>query len=223
MPVALTRRSLLRSAAVTSAGLAAACAPAVPEQTRSAGAPPAAGSGGWQQQWDTLIAAAKKEGQLVVQLPLGTGFRGAMDAFAKAFPGIEPEAQQFPDSNAYIPKISGERKAGIYTFDVGATTVTPMLQVFKPEGFIDPLKPILIRPDVLEDKAWYGGFDSRFADLTKTHVFRHQIQVIRSVFINTDLVKDDEIKSLDDLLDPKWKGRIATSDVTQGLSTRHPS
>ncbi len=216
-PDGLTRRGLLRTGALTAAGLAAACAPAAPPPVGQLDpAPAGSGQESWQAQWDALVTAAKKEGQLVVQVPLGTGFRVAMDAFAKAFPGVEPELQQFPDSNAYIPKISGERKAGIYTFDVGATTVTPMLQVFKPEGFIEPLKPAIIRPDVLDDKAWHGGFTSRFADLTKTHVFRHQVQVIRSVFINTDLVKEDEIKALDDLLDPKWKGKIVTSDVTQG-------
>ncbi|MEK7214455.1 MAG: extracellular solute-binding protein [Chloroflexota bacterium] len=167
-------------------------------------------------EWDKLVEAARKEGKVVIQTPAGAGYRPAIDAFAKAYPGIEPEAQAFPDSNAYIPKITGERQAGIFNFDVGATTVTPMLQVFKPQGFLDPLRPALIRPDVLDDKAWIGGFESHWADLTKSHVFYYQSSIYRAVYINTDQVKEDEIKTLDDLLNPKWKGKIVTSDVTQG-------
>lgn len=215
-PDGLTRRDLLRTGALTTAALAAACAPAAPAPADSRIAPAPGGQESWQAQWDALVAAAKREGTVVIQTPLGTGYRDAIEAFAKAFPGIEPEQQAFPDSNAYLPKITGERKAGLYTFDVGATTVTPILQVFKPEGVIDPLKPVLMRPDVLDDKAWHGGLEGRWSDLTKSHVFKHQISVTRSIYINTNLVKEDEIKTLDDLLDPKWKGKIVSSDITQG-------
>jgi iron(III) transport system substrate-binding protein len=69
---------------------------------------------------------------------------------------------------------------------------------------------------VVEDKAWYGGFESRWADSTTSHVFRHMLNVTRSLWVNTDLIKEDEIKTIDDLLDPRWKGKIVTSDVTQG-------
>jgi ABC-type Fe3+ transport system substrate-binding protein len=209
----LTRRDLIRTTGLAGAGLAAACAPgaSAPQATTSSG------KTGWEADWDTLVAAAKKEGQVVVQFPLGASFRLVMDEFAKAFPGVEPEMQQFPDSNAFVPKITQEWKAGIYTFDMACITVTPMLQDFKPAGFLEPLKPNIIRPDVMDDKAWFGGFDSRFADLTKSHVFRHEIQITKSVYLNTDLVKPDEIKALDDLLDPRWKGKIVTSDVTQGF------
>ena len=215
-PQRLTRRNLIQSGAVAAGGLAAACAPAAPPPSATSASTAGRGEP-WQGEWDALVAAAKKEGSITIHAPLGTGYRDASDAFAKAFPGVEPELQQFPDSNAFIPKITGERTAGIYTFDVGSITVIPMLQVFKPQGIIDPLKPLIFRPDALQDDAWYGGFESRWADLTKSHIFRHQTQVNRTIYVNTDLVKEDEIKSLDNLLEPKWKGKIVTSDVTQGF------
>ena len=68
----------------------------------------------------------------------------------------------------------------------------------------------------MDDKAWLGGLDARWGDIGKTHVFRHQFNIQRAIHINTELAKEDDIKSLDDLLDPKWKGKIVTSDVTQG-------
>ncbi|MEK7217331.1 MAG: extracellular solute-binding protein, partial [Chloroflexota bacterium] len=91
-----------------------------------------------------------------------------------------------------------------------------MITHFKPQGFIEPLRPALLLPEVLDDKAWNAGFEGQFADLTKTHIFYHQLTITRSIIINTQLVKEDEIKALDDLLDPKWKGKIVSSDVTQG-------
>ncbi len=42
------------------------------------------------------------------------------------------------------------------------------------------------------------------------------VSVTRPIYINTNLVGEDEIKSVDDLLDPKWKGKIVTSSLVQG-------
>lgn len=209
-----SRRGFLRVAALAPLGAAAACAPAVTPSSAPVTAP--AQRAAWENEWDKVVEAAKKEGKVTIQTPAGAGYRPAIDAFAQAFPGIEPEQQAFPDSNAFIPKITAERQAGLYNFDVAATTVTPMLTHFKPQGFLDPLKPVLLLPEVLDSKAWYAGFEGQFADLAKSHIFYHQFNVTRSVTINTQLVKEGEIKTLDDLLDPKWKGKIVTSDVSQG-------
>jgi iron(III) transport system substrate-binding protein len=195
------------------AAAAPTTAPAAPKTDAAA---PAAKTNDFQAEWESLIEAAKKEGKVVVQTPAGAGYREAVDQFSAAFPGIEAEHQPFPDSATYIPKITNERQAGIYSVDVLATTVTPLLQVLKPQGFIDPIKPLLIRPDVLDDKAWWQGIDARWADLTKTHVFRFGVTVTRSIYINTNLISEDAIKSVDDLIDPQWKGKIVTSDLVQG-------
>jgi len=170
----------------------------------------------FQAEWDALVDAAKKEGKVVVQTPAGAGYRESVDQFSKAFPGIEAEHAPFPDSATYIPKITSERQAGIYSVDVLATTVTPLLQVLKPQGFIDPVRPLMIRPDILDDKAWFQGYEGRWADLTKSHVFRYGVSVTRPIYVNTNLIGADEIKTVDDLLDPKWKGKIVTSDLVQG-------
>jgi len=179
-------------------------------------APAAAPAKDFQAQWDELVDAAKKEGKVVVQTPAGAGYRENVDEFGKAFPGIETEHMPFPDSATYIPKITSERQAGIYSVDVLATTVIPLLQVLKPQGFIDPIRPLMIKPDILDDKAWYQGFDARWADTAKTHVFRYGVTVTRPIYVNTNLISPDEIKSLDDLVDPKWKGKFCCSDLVQG-------
>jgi iron(III) transport system substrate-binding protein len=234
----VTRRNFLRLAGAASTGLlVAACssapaaqptaAPAKPTTAPAAAAPttapaakadaaPAAKTTSFQADWDALVDAARKEGKVVVQTPAGAGYRESVDQFGKAFPGIEAEHSPFPDSATYIPKITSERQAGIYSVDVLATTVTPLLQILKPQGFIDPIRPLIMHPEALDDKAWFQGFEGRWADLTKTHVFRYGVSVTRSIYINTNLIREDEIKSVDDLVDPKWKGKFVTSDLVQG-------
>ncbi|HEX3247256.1 MAG TPA: extracellular solute-binding protein [Chloroflexota bacterium] len=199
----------------TSGGAPATSAPAQP-----AAAPPQTAPGGTNaatSAWNDLVAAAKKEGKVVIQTPVGSGYREGVDAFMAEFPGIEAEIQSFPDGATFVPKIQGERKAGVYTFDVASTTVVPVLQILKGEGTYEPLKPEIIHPEALDDKAWYKGFDGRWADTAHNMVFKHQFSANPSVYINTNFVKEDEIKSIDDLLDPKWKGgKIVSSDLQQG-------
>jgi iron(III) transport system substrate-binding protein len=236
----LTRRSFIRMVSVTSSGfLLGACSaaapappptaapvkpaqPAPPPQPTAAPkaapaqqAPAAPTTSSSDAQWQALLEAARKEGTVIVQTPAGAAYREAIDVFAKSHPGIEPEHISFPDAATFVPKIRADRQAGIYAIDVGATTITPFIQFFKPDGVIDPLKPLL-RPEILDDKVWHGGVDGRWGDIGKTHVFRYQANIQRAIHLNTNFVKEDEIKSVDDLLDPRWKGKIATSEVTQG-------
>jgi len=192
---------------------AAACAPAATPTTDSPGS---AAKAAWEQEWDSLVAAAKKEGKVVVHTAVGAGFREALDEFTKAFPSIELDLQQYPEAATYGQKIRQERQAGIYSLDVAVLPVAGVFHELKPMGALDPLRPILFRPDVLDDKAWDGGFEFQWMDIDKNVAFRVRRDATNQIWINTDLVKEGEIKTIDDLLDPKWKGRISTADPRQG-------
>ncbi|MEK7214072.1 MAG: extracellular solute-binding protein, partial [Chloroflexota bacterium] len=76
-------------------------------------------------------------------------------------------------------------------------------------GFLEPIRPLLFRPDVLDEKAWLDGI--QWLDNDKKWSFMFQ-SVVNLLLINSDLVKDGEIKTAADLLDPKWKGKITASD-----------
>lgn len=118
----VSRREVLRAGGLVAAGMAAGSAPQAPSGTEGGRA------AGWEGQWEQVLAAAKRERTVVVQTPAGAGFREGLEAFAKAFPGVEPEQQAFPEAATYVPKILQERKAGIYTLDVAAIPAISPLQ-----------------------------------------------------------------------------------------------
>src|ERR1051325_2251294 len=140
-----TRRGFLLANAV---GLAAACAPAVTApSSQSTGSPSKAE---WEQQWDDVVAKARGEGQLSITTLVGAGFRKALDTFEESFPGVNVDQQTFGTASLMIPKIQQERAASIYSFDVSVFTITSMLSTLKPTGALDPLRPVIFRPDVLD-------------------------------------------------------------------------
>ncbi|MEK7214463.1 MAG: extracellular solute-binding protein, partial [Chloroflexota bacterium] len=143
------------------------------------------------------------------------GFRKAFDAFEKTFPGGTLERQGYASSSLVIPKIQQEQKAGIYGYDVIQHSIQSFLTNLKPVGAFAPLAPVIFRPDVLDDKNWADGFQTGFVDGDKlVYMFGWYSS---KWAINTDLVKEGEIKSIKDLLDPKWgNGKIGMVDVRSG-------
>lgn len=212
MKADLTRRAFLGTGA---AAAAAACAPgaAVPEGAGSA-APPAGAP--WEKDWTDLVAAAKKEGGLEVLSLTGVGYRHALDAFQEAFPGINVGHQAFSSATAWVPKVEQERKAGVYSFDIALVPSVSALVNIKPIGGWDPVRPVIFRPDVLEDKAWQEGYEAGYVDLDRKWCYTFTLNVSRSWGYDSNQIKDGEIKTVQDVLNPKYKGKIILADVRMG-------
>jgi iron(III) transport system substrate-binding protein len=81
------------------------------------------------------------------------------------------------------------------------------------EKILDPLKPLLVMPEVVDGSKWKTG-KVWFLDPEERFVVRPFSSVATLLFINTDQVKPDEIRSVKDLLNPKWRGKISTEDPT---------
>jgi hypothetical protein len=69
-------------------------------------------------QWDNALAGAKQEGKVVVNFTGGTGLQKIANDFEDAFPGINAEATSFTSANLWVPRVTQEWQAGIYTWDV---------------------------------------------------------------------------------------------------------
>jgi iron(III) transport system substrate-binding protein len=210
-----TRREVLRLLGASGvAALAAACsqAPAAPPpttppaQTGAAAAPAAA-------DWDGVVAAAKQEGHLVVATYAGNSNRAVMDAFEAAYPGIKVDQTGFQSSSRdFFPRFFQERQAGLYQWDLLLVPSTEVIVQAVPQAAVDPIRPLIVRPDVLDDKAWLDGFEGGWLDKGKQYSYAVTRSRSQALWIDTNQVKDGEIKSYKDLLDPKWKGKIMAGD-----------
>lgn len=210
----LARRTFLQT------GLGAAlagCAPSVtapsdPGPSREAKAP-------WEAEWERVVAAAKQEGKLSLLAQGSAGLREGIDAFEQAFPGIEVDAEGPPAMGTYAQKLLGERQAGIYSKDIGQMFTVTAFAVFRPAGVFDPIRPALVLPDVTDDSKWFGGFEFGFQDAAKEIAYGFSWEKQLNVWVNTDLVKEGEIKSGRDLLDPKWKAKMVFAEPWTSGST----
>ena len=66
---------------------------------------------------------------------------------------------------------------------------------------------------MLDDSKWVDGFEGGFSDIDKKWGYAICRYLENQLWVNTDMVNPDEFKSIDALLDPKWKGKILGGDV----------
>jgi ABC-type Fe3+ transport system substrate-binding protein len=184
-------------------------------------APSGTGSGAaWEQQWNGLIAAAKQEGGLIVLGPPTPELRRRLpEAFQQRF-GI-PVEYTGQASGDFAARLASERSAGVYSADVVISGSNSMYEVLAGRGQIEngvmgmlaPLRPALILPEVL-DLSKYRTGKLIFMDPAEQYVYRMNNTVGRTITLNTDYVRLDEIKSWYDLLKPEYRGRIVSYDPT---------
>jgi ABC-type Fe3+ transport system substrate-binding protein len=213
----LSRRAFLTVAAlggvaVVSAGAAAAGPRALREVV-------------WSRQWDDLVAAARAERTLSLVTWADTwggpgygGFGATIRRFEQAFPGVVVDPWLAESSaSVWLARARAVRRAGQPIFDLALVQTDAALKQGAPDGLWAPIRPLLFRPDVLDDAVWRGGFDARFLDASGVLCFGWEHQVLHAYAVNTDLVHDGDIASLEDLLDPTWTGKVLSSDPRVGI------
>jgi iron(III) transport system substrate-binding protein len=214
------------SAALIMLALAAACGPAAPSPT--AAPPPAApastqtgsGAADWEQQWNALVAAAQKEGKVVVFGPPTPEMRTMLpEAFKKRF-GIEMEYNGIAGGE-YSARLASERAAGVYSADAVINGSDSMFRVVAAEGkvtdgvmgMLAPLRPALLLPEVLDPTKYRTG-KLWFDDPPGEYILRIANFVAGNVELNTRVVPQATVTSWQDLLKPEYKGKIAGYDPT---------
>lgn len=185
-------------------------APAKPPEVPKA--PVSATAQGWEAEWATVLAAAKKEGEVTgIYTQWEPGARVALiEAFKQKF-GIDLEFSPVGKGTEATVKLTAERRAGLYMSDVIGLGGTTTLLEMKPAGLLAPIEPMLILPEVKDPKNWMA--ERVFLDQGK-YVIGFSATYNPYLDRNTDLVKEGDIKSYNDLLDPRWKGKIVMGDPT---------
>jgi iron(III) transport system substrate-binding protein len=211
-------RLAVAAVAVLAVPLLASCG----NDSASAGDPDAAASmasscGGEQATWSKLIKDAQDEGTVTVAGPPSPDVSEQLpEAFDKAF-GIKVEYLA-GSSGETAQKIASEREADIHSLDVFLAGGNTMSTVIYAGKWLANLKDELVSPDLADPAIWRGDGATRpFVDEPDGNsVAKISIQGQAQFIVNTDLVKDGEITGWQDLLDPKWEGKIVAMDPTTG-------
>lgn len=175
----------------------------------------AATKAAWEQKWETTVAAARKEGQLLLLNTGGEQVRANLVAPMRDRFGIALDVIS-GSQNELLQKISTERRAGLYLVDLTLFSPTTYIDTLKPQGMVSPVSQYLILPDVKDTGNWIGN---KFPMFDKDGTVVAIASGYQSyIFYNTDLVKEGEIRSYRDLLNPKWKGKMVMLDPTAGAS-----
>ncbi len=166
---------------------------------------------GWEAEWNKTVEAAKKEGKvLIYSTPGGDVIRAIAGAFEKKY-GIKVDWVN-GRGEQLTQRMQQEKVAGIKAVDVVMSGDATTLTVMKPAGLLGKLGAQLILPEVTDPHAWLND-KMPFYDKDQTGLAMLATSQ-RYVIINTTLVKENEITSYKDLLNPKWKGKITMNDPT---------
>lgn len=159
---------------------------------------------------ERTVEAAKKEGRVVVSIPTSAELRKEFETgFQKAYPGIELELSVARGA-ANINKIIDEQNAGLRTIDLHIGGSTSIITGLLAQNQLEPVLPAMLLPEVRDPKYWWGGHI--WADNAKKFIYGFTAYMTETIWYNTTLAKAEEIGSWDNLLDPKWRGKIAILD-----------
>ncbi len=208
--------ALLLAACGQNAAPAGSAKPAVSTSAAASGSPAAVASSAGQAQakpsaasWDQIVAAAKREGSVVIYGQAGASVSELLTTgFRQQYPDIKVEFNGANGSELET-KIQTERQAGRFGVDImlhGPPNLLHMAQV----GVLDPIADSLVGPEGNPSK-WLGGkFD--FSDDGGRYVLMLLGGVATPAIYNPTMVNLSEITSYRDLLAPKWKGKLAMLD-----------
>lgn len=166
----------------------------------------------WEIEWEKVLREAKREGALIITTPRSEATRDIIgNAFKKKF-NIDIQWLVASGSQG-AARLTAERRAGLYTNDIDIGGGNTAIARFKQYGFLEPLPPNFILPEVKDPSAWLWG-KLPFLDSEGLYVFSMTLYPQSPVMYNTDLVNPEEFSSYQKLLDPKWKGKFIASDFT---------
>ncbi len=169
-------------------------------------------AGDFQSEWEKLRKAAQKEGELQAFICCGVGRE-----ISPLLPKIEKKlgiklVVSTGSSRQNADRVLAERRAGRFTLDVWHGGITTANTRLIPQGVLRDIRPLLMHPEVLSKKAWWGGNGPLILDPEQKHVIAFRLSPSDILAYNTKLVDPKDIQSIHDFIDPRWKGKIVMRD-----------
>jgi iron(III) transport system substrate-binding protein len=162
-----------------------------------------------QAPWEEVVKAAEKEGQVTVYATNSVGDLPVIwEAFRKKFSKIKLNSVLISTTSEIVTKVMAERRASQFLVDVVLGAPGATYNSFHRGRALDPIAPALLMPEVMDLSKWWKG-RHRYIDPEGQYVFVYQSSLYGPpVYHNTKLVSLDSIRSVWDLLDLRWKGKM---------------
>jgi len=180
----------------------------------SAIATTAEAQGQWEAEWAKTQAAARKEGRVSLFLFQRDNIETAVKSFEKKYPEIQVTTASTTAAETG-PRIMAERRAGKYLWDICICGPTTPYAVLYSAKALEPIRPALTLPEVLDETKWWGE-KHHYMDPEGKYIFVFLGTVeMPNLYYNKNAVNPKEFKSYWDLLQPKWRGKIVALDPRQ--------
>jgi len=165
---------------------------------------------GSQVDWNKTVGLAEQEGQVMVYVQSQLGEVLANSAFKRKFPKINLTWVTGPGSDL-VPRIMAERRGEKFLVDVVANFGNTSPYTLYQAKVLDPITSAFILPEVKDQSMWFQG-KHHYIDPDSNYIFIYMGAPQYFVSYNKNLANPSEFKSYQDLLNLKWKGRIAAMD-----------
>ena len=175
----------------------------------------AAQTSNWKEVWEQTVAAANKEGQLVISGPSGTAWREQLLTFQQSYPGIKLSITAAA-SRDFWPRVVKEREAKLNLWDFRVGGPDNLVYSVKAMGYMASVRDMLILPEVIDDTVWHGGLDGIFLDDDKRYFLGFALYEENIAYYNSRLITDPNMSDLRNIVDPKWAGKISMADPRAG-------
>lgn len=168
---------------------------------------------GWQKKWTGMVAAAKKEGSVVVAASPSPRTRAEMEPLFMKQLGFKLEylALGGAESNARVER---EAAAGKVTIDILLSGNSELYNLL-PAGRLEPVKDKIVLPEAL-DATKLRDNKFKYNDPEQRYFLQTMEYILPDVFINTQIIKKGTITTWKDLLKPEYQGKIASFDPRRG-------
>jgi len=203
-----SRRSVIGGLAASGLITAPSLARAADADDWQAGAPP---------EWGRVLKAAQAEGQITV-----AGQPALADRMAAGFKRDTGITLNFLGGKPQQLGVRFEQEVRAKSLTIDVLIGGGQELVLIPEGLLQPLRPQLLLPGVAPEHFRDGKHV--WMDKAGKYLLQGANYVFGWLIVDKNVVKPEELKSWKDLLDPKFRGRIASFDLSgpgpgQGAAT----
>jgi ABC-type Fe3+ transport system substrate-binding protein len=167
----------------------------------------------WKEEWRKTLRAAEAEGQLTLY-GCCYEYDRIFEGFKKKYPKIKVTTV-LGSGGQLGARILAERRGEKYLPDVFSAGANTLHDVLYKAQALEPIKPTLILPEVIDASKWYDG-EHRYIDPEKRYIFAFvaNSQSGQVQYNRVQQVNPAEFNSFWDLLKPKWRGKMASLDPT---------